>query len=74
MGQIDGDSFAKEGFSWCSFLSLLLAIFINDLLISFEPSSMLVSAYADDLALVCSSRSKDDVVLRLQSMVDKIAR
>ena len=32
----------------------------------------MVSAYADDLALVCRGRKKEDVALRMQAEVDKV--
>ena len=32
----------------------------------------MVSAYADDLALACRGRKKEDVALRMQAKVDKV--
>ena len=34
--------------------------------------STMVSAYADDLALACRGRKKEDVALRMQAEVDKV--
>ena len=46
-------------------------LYINDLLWNFSESTM-VSAYADDLALACRGRKKEDVALRMQAEVDKV--
>ena len=51
---------------------LLFVLYINDLLGNFSESTM-VSAYADDLALACRGRKKEDVALRMQAEVDKVA-
>ena len=63
----------KEGLPQGSVLSpLLFVLYINDLLGNFSESIM-VSAYADDLALACRGRKKEDVALRMQALVDKVA-
>ena len=60
----------KEGLPQCSVHSpLLFVLYINDLLGNFSESTM-VSAYADDLALACHGRKKEDVALRMQAEVD----
>ena len=46
-------------------------LYINDLLGNFSESTM-VSAYADDLALACRGRKKEDVALRMQAEVVKV--
>ena len=46
-------------------------LYINDLLGNFSETTM-VSAYADDLALGCRGRKKEDVALRMQAEVDKV--
>ena len=51
---------------------LLFVIYINDLLMKFEDTT-LVSAYADDLAIACSGRSKIDMKKKLQKE-DKIVK
>ena len=62
----------KEGLLQGSVLSpLLFVLNINDLLGNFSESTM-VSAYADDLALACRGRKKEDVALRMQAEVDKV--
>ena len=62
----------KEGLPQCLVLSpLLFVLYINDLLGNFSESTM-VSAYADDLALTCRGRKKEDVALRMQAKVDKV--
>ena len=62
----------KEGLPQGSVLSpLLFVLYINDLLGNFSESTM-VSAYADDLALACRGRKKEDVALRMQAEVDKV--
>ena len=50
---------------------LLFVLYINDLLGNFSESTI-VSAYADDLALTCRGRKKNDVALRMQAEVDKV--
>ena len=52
---------------------LLFVIYINDLLMQFEDTT-LVSAYADDLAIACSGRSKIDMTKKLQKEVDKVVK
>ena len=62
----------KEGLPQGSVLSpLLFVLYINDLLGNFSESTT-VSAYADDLALACRGRKKEDVDLRMQAEVDKV--
>ena len=62
----------KEGLPQGSVLSpLLFVLYINDLLGNFSESTM-VSAYADDLALACRGRKKEDVALKMQAEVDKV--
>ena len=62
----------KEGLPQGSVLSpLLFVLYINDLLGNFSESTM-VSAYADDLALACRGRKKEDVALRMQAEDDKV--
>ena len=62
----------KEALLQGSLLSpLLFVLYINDLLGNFSESTM-VSAYADDLALACRGRKKEDVALRMQAEVDKV--
>ena len=64
----------KEGLPQGSVLSsLLFFIYINDLLMQFEDTS-LVSAYADDLAIACSGRSKIDMTKKLQKEVDMVEK
>ena len=46
-------------------------LYINDHLGNFSESTM-VSDYADDLALACRGRKKEDVALRMQAEVDKV--
>ena len=48
-------------------------IYINDLLMQFEDTT-LVSAYADDLAIACSGRSKIDMTKKLQKEVDEVVK
>ena len=61
----------KDGLLQGSVLSpLLFVLYINDLLGNFSESTM-VSAYADDLALACRDRKKEEVALRMQAEVDK---
>ena len=50
---------------------LLFVLYINDLLWNFSESTM-ASAYADDLALACRGRKKEDVALIMQAEVDKV--
>ena len=52
---------------------LFFNIFINDLLGSSD-SNTLVSAYADDLALVKRGRNKGQVGMNMQAEVDKVVR
>ena len=62
----------KEGLPQGSVLSPLVFVqYINDLLGNFGESTM-ASAYADDLALACRGRKKEDVALRIQAEVDKV--
>ena len=62
----------KVGLPQGSVLSpLFFVLYINDLLGNFSESTM-VSAYADDLALACRGRKKEDVALRMQAEVDKV--
>ena len=62
----------KEGLPQGSVLSpLLILLYINDLLGNFCESTM-VRAYADDLALACRGRKKENVALRMQADVDKV--
>ena len=62
----------KEGLPQGSVLSpILFVLYINDLLRNFSESTM-VSAYADDLALACRGRKKEDVALRMQAEVDTV--
>ena len=62
----------KEGLPQGSaLLPPLFVLYINDLLGNFSESTM-VSAYADDLALACRGRKKEDVALRMQAEVDKV--
>ena len=62
----------KEGLPQGSVLSpLLFVLYINVLLGNFSESTM-VSDYADDLALACRGRKKEDVALRMQAEVDKV--
>ena len=62
----------KEGLQQGSVLSPLhFVLYINDLLGNFSESTM-VSAYADDLALGCRGRKKEDVALRMQAEVGKV--
>ena len=62
----------KEGLPHGSvLLPLLFVLYINDLLWNFSESTM-VSAYADDLALACRGRKKEDVALRMQAEVDRV--
>ena len=62
----------KEGLPQGSVISpLFFVLYINDLLGNFSESTM-VSAYADDLALACRGRKKEDVALRMQAEVDKV--
>ena len=62
----------KEGLPLGSVLSpLLFVLCINDLLGNFSESTM-VSAYADDFALACRGRRKENVVLRMQAEFDKV--
>ena len=62
----------KEGLPQGSVLSpLLFVLIINDRLGNFSESTM-ISAYADDLALACRGRKKEDVALRMQAKVDKV--
>ena len=46
-------------------------LYINDHLGNFSESTI-VSAYADDLALACRVRKKEDVALRMLAEVDKV--
>ena len=50
---------------------LLFVLYINGLFGNFSESTMF-SAYADDLALACRGRKKEDVALRMQAEVDKV--
>ena len=62
----------KEGLPQGSVHSpLLFMLYISDVLGNFSESTM-VSAYADDLALVFRGRKKADVALRMQAEVDKV--
>ena len=62
----------KEGHPQSSVLSsLLFVLYINDLLGNFSESTMVI-AYADDLALACRGRKKEEVALRMQAEVDKV--
>ena len=62
----------KEGVPQEAVLSpLLFIIFLDDLLQQFEEGT-LVSAYADDLALVVGGSRKEDLEERMQREVDKV--
>ena len=62
----------KEGLPQASVLSPLLFVhYINDILGKFREST-LVSVYADDLALACSGRRKEDDAMRMQAELDKV--
>ena len=62
----------KEGLPQGSVLSpLLFVLYVNDLLGNLSEPTM-VSAYADDLTLVCRGRKKEDVTLRMQAEVEKV--
>ena len=62
----------KEALPQGSVLSpLLFVLYINDLLGNFSKSTMVI-AYADDFALACRGRMKEDVSLRMYAEVDKV--
>ena len=62
----------KEGLPQGAVLSpILFVLFIDDMLGAFEEGSF-VSAFADDLAIACSSRKKEEAEAMMQREVSKV--
>ena len=62
----------KEGLPQGSVLSPLLFVLYICVLLGNFSESIMVSAYADDLALACRGHKKEDVALRMQAEVDMV--